>query len=153
MDTILSAVLGGGTGLLGSIFGKLAGGIADYFATKQKIELAGIQNGHELELLDRQIAGKKAETEAEVAIVASKAAGAARMASYEHDASYGRPYRWVVSALRMVRPSLTVALIGGAIYVYAGLSGDGRADIGNQIVYMAGMAVAWWFGDRGPSKK
>jgi hypothetical protein len=53
----------------------------------------------------------------------------------------------------MVRPSLTVALIGGAIYVYAGLSGDGRADIGNQIVYMAGMAVAWWFGDRGPSKK
>ena len=61
--------------------------------------------------------------------------------------------KFVTNILRLVRPILTLSLIGlvGAIYFYA--TPTGKLEIESSVVFMLSGAIAWWFGDRGQSVK
>ena len=48
---------------------------------------------------------------------------------------------------------LTVLLLVLTGYVYFRASEAIRADVANQIVFLATMAISWWFGSRGQSAK
>lgn len=139
LTDIASAAAGGLTGLLGSVVGRVAG----YFEEKQKTKRLQIELDHELKLQDMQLKDKQAEREHEAEIVFDGNATESLIGSYEHDSSYNG------SALRWVRPVLTLLLIGLTFWVYDSLPDQtSKADIGSQIVYLTTVAISWWFADR-----
>ena len=139
VETLLAALAGGGTGLLGSLFGRIAG----FFEEKQKIKRLEIELQHELKLQEMQMADKREERESEQAIVYAQQDTLALTGSYQHDASYND------SALRWVRPILTTLLICGSVWVYQTIPDElTKSDVAKQIVYFTGVAIAWWFADR-----
>lgn len=139
VETLLAALAGGGTGLLGSLFGRVAG----YFEEKQKIAKLQIELDHELKLQEMQQIENQKERENEQAIAGMEAQTATLVASYEHDSTYSD------SALRWVRPVLTLCLIIGSVWVYSTIPDEvTKSDIAKQIVYFTGVAIAWWFADR-----
>lgn len=144
METLMTALFGGATGILGTVVGKVAG----YFEKKQELEMARENNKHELALQEMQISARAQELESEAAIAEMANASAMRTASYEHDASYGKPYRWVVTLLRLVRPILTIMLIVLTAILFFNLSEEGQDEIASQVIFLTGMAISWWFGDR-----
>ena len=145
LDLIANVLTGGATGLIGSVLSKAIG----LFEARQKRKDRALEFEHELRLLDRQAAMAEVETESALAIAQAEAAAQARAASYAHDTGTGRPHRWVVSTLRLVRPVLTVTLIAlvGVVFFATNDAGD-RATIVASLIYMASSAVLWWFGDR-----
>lgn len=151
MEAILTALLGGGTGILGTVIGK----VSTYFEKKQDMEMRLAEFAHEARLQEMQMASDQLERENEKAIQETATYQATRQASYKHDDSYGKPYRWVITVLRLVRPFLTVLLIALTAIIFFNLPGDGRDAIANQVVFLTGMAISWWFGDRytGSAKK
>ncbi len=148
MEMLLSAFLGGTTGLLGSVVGKVFG----WLETREKRKNMEMEFAHELSVLEAQGRIRADELEAESLIVQNKVAGDIRTASYKHDMGAGSTYVWVASALRLVRPVLTVMLIGITASIVCTLPDPLAIDVANQVVYLCGMAIAWWFGDRAPQK-
>ena len=149
-EGVLSAVTGGLTGVIGTVVGKVAG----YFQTKQEIKREQQRFAHELALQEMHYADKEEERESEQAIAATNAWQASRTASYQHDASYGQAYMWVVSLLRLVRPAITGMLLAMTVGIYIDASEVAiRADIAQQVVFLTAMSVSWWFGDRAPAPK
>jgi hypothetical protein len=136
---ILGLVFGGGaTGLLGTLFGRVAG----YYEKKQTFE-------HELALLDKQASMRMAEMENEAAIADSNAAMQIRTASYAHDTGTGKPSRWVVNTLRLVRPALTAYLIFLVTMIFfATKDGNIVEQVVATALYLATSSITWWFGDR-----
>ena len=145
METILSALFGGATGIIGSVINKVFG----WLETKQKIELTKVEHAQELELLKLQQTGRQAEHENEQAIADTNAWKAARSASYRHD-NFGTTSQWVTDTRSIFRPGLTIFLLVLSAAIYFTLLNDAaQEDIANQIIYMTSAAVLWWFGDRG----
>lgn len=144
METLMTALFGGATGILGTLVGKVAG----YFEKKQELEQMKESYKHELELQKLNISARAQELESEAAIMEMKSASDMRSASYEHDASYGKPYRWVITLLRLVRPMLTIMLIILTGVLFFQLSEAGQDEIASQVIFLTGMAISWWFGDR-----
>jgi len=144
VETIVAGLFGGATGLLGSVISK----VASYFELKQKIKLREVEFRHEMALAQLQVEARAAELEAEAEIAEQKTWGAARTASYSHDASYGRPSTWVATLLRLVRPTLTIMLIVLTAFVFFNAPNETQYHVAQQIIFLAGMAVSWWFGDR-----
>lgn len=139
VETLLTLLAGGGTGLLGSLFGRITG----LFEEKQKIKRLEIELAHELKLQEMQISARINEREHEAEIAETGAYAQALIGSYSHDSSYAN------TLLRWVRPALTVFLLVMTGWVYHTSSGDVvKADIAKLIVFYAGTAVAWWFADR-----
>ncbi len=149
IDTILAVLTGGATGLVGTIIGKVAG----YFEFKQKMEFTRLQYGQEVELQKLQHTARVVELESERAIHEVSAAAKTRSASYRHDASYGQVTKWMITALRAVRPLLTFALILMTTVVYFEADLGTRILVTDQILFLTGMSVSWWFGDRSPAYK
>lgn len=139
VETLLTLLAGGGTGLLGSMVGRVAG----FFEEKQKLKRLEIEFSHELKLQEIQIAARINEREHEKDIADTNAYSQALVGSYSHDSSYGN------SLLRWVRPALTVILLvmTGWIYYTSDIE-IVQADIAKLVVFYAGTAVAWWFADR-----
>lgn len=169
MDEILGAAVSGiGAGPLGAITGLLGGLASKVFGwleAGRKIELARVNNEHQLALVnaendhDRKMAEMKfadraAERESEERIVATQADAANMQASYRHDASYGTVYRWAATVLRLVRPVLTIMLIYMYYRIFIMVEQAGRIEdataMVNGVIYATTTAVAWWFADRGP---
>jgi hypothetical protein len=148
IDAILSVLTGGATGLIGTLLGKVAG----YFETKQKIEIMTLNFEQEVKLQGLIHGSRMAEKEIEKEIQSAVATAKMRAASYRQDASYGVVSGWVLSLLRMVRPIITLilAMIVWLIYVSTNDLGV-QSDLANQVMFLFGMSVSWWFGDRSPS--
>jgi len=142
LDALLSTATGGFAGLLGSVVSK----VAEYFTFRQKIKLQTVTNTHELALQDRELADRQAGRKSDEKKMDITMAGQMRVASYEHDASYGTPYRWVISLLRLFRPVMTIGLIFLVWYIYRDAP---SVFVTEQVLFMASAAVFWWFGDSG----
>ena len=68
--------------------------------------------------------------------------------------SAGISYPWVAAVLRLVRPVLTMSLIGLMLFVYIRISDLAQQEaIIQAVIYMASTAVLWWFGDRAMRSK
>ena len=144
MDAILTALFGGATGILGTVVGKVAG----YFEAKQKLELTREEFKQELALQELNIQARAAEMENEQVIAEAATFATTRQASYDHDNQYGTPYRCVITLLRLIRPLLTLSLIVLTGILFFQLSAEGQDEIAAQVIFLTGMAVSWWFGDR-----
>lgn len=112
---LMSVLTGGATGVVGSLLAK---GIGLFEACQRRKERQ-IEFAHELELLDRQAAMGAAESESALRIGAAEAAARLREASYGNEAGAGASYPWVAAVLRLVRPALTLFLIGLVAAIYA----------------------------------
>lgn len=139
-----------------TILGVLSGGLGSWINKVIGIYEKDQDYKHEYRLHELQMQARQAETENELAIVQEESFATMREASYEHDIVVGQTSLWVNNTLRMVRPVLTVFLIFlvGAIWFSIA---DGDAALQTQIVegvlFMASVALAWWFGDRAPHSK
>ena len=145
LGLIGSVMTGGATGLIGSILSKGIG----IFEAQQKRKDKQLDFEHELKLLEAQAVLRTAETENELAIANAETAASLREASYSHDSSMGRPHRWVVDVLRLVRPALTLILlmlVGGIYFTTSDLAM--KAGIIESVLFMSSSAVTWWYGDR-----
>ncbi|MEQ8346897.1 MAG: hypothetical protein RIB84_15725 [Sneathiellaceae bacterium] len=147
LEMLFSALFGGATGLLGTLVGKIFG----WLELRERRRSMLIEQAHELALFDRQAALRQTEMESERALAETAAWQAGRTASYRHDIAAGETYRWVAAIIRLTRPALTLLLLGLTGLVFLRVADLGiQAEIVNQIVFLASMAVAWWFGDRAP---
>ena len=146
MFGVISSVLtGGATGLIGSLLSKGIG----IFEAGQKRKDKALEYEQELKLLDKQAALRTAETENELAIANAETAASLREASYSHDNSMGKPHRWVVDVLRLVRTVLTgflLILVGGIYFTTDDFAM--KAGVIDSVLFMTSSAVTWWFGDR-----
>ena len=151
MSGLLTMILGPVTGLAGSLLG--AG--VKWLEHRQRMAELDRQQAHELRLQKLNIEARGQELEQEALIAQTQAHADAMAASYRHDASAGQTYPWVASILRLMRPLFTLLLIGlaGAIY-FAALPGDEvegrplREHVALTVLYLAEVAVTWWFADR-----
>jgi hypothetical protein len=137
IETLLTVFSGGAAGVVGSVLGKAAG----YFEKKQEMEARREEYSHELKLLELQMKDASEQRE-------NEAAFEARKASYSHDASAGETYKWIAAILRLVRPVLTLLLITLTAIVYMNATEEVRADVAAQVIFLTGMTISWWFGDR-----
>ena len=144
-DVIGSVMTGGATGILGSVLGKVFN-FADVFIEEKR---AKGEHERTIEMHRLQSELRADELESELAIVQEQSAGAAQVASYAMMTGVEVPYPWVAAILRLMRPLLTVMLVGIVWYIYA--SSDDLAQqetIIQSVIYMSSTAVLWWFGDR-----
>jgi len=148
---MLEILLGPFTGLLGSA----VTGLVSYFETQQKIEMKKLDHAHEVVLLDKQAQMRGAEMENEQALAEIAADVTALQGSYDHAASFGESYLWVNAVLKLVRPVLTLVLMGSSVVIASFVIEDENAQIelAKQVVYLAGTAIGWWFGDRRKTNK
>ena len=148
LDTLMTVLTGGATGIIGSIMGK-AFSFLDFWVEEKK---ADKDHARTLELLELQNKIGAEESERELAISEANAAADIRAASYTHDSATGVGSSWVVNVLRLVRPVLTFTLIVlvGMIYFNEPITRD---MIEASCLYMMSSAVLWWFGDRALRKK
>lgn len=144
IETLLTALTGGATGLIGSLIGRVAG----YFEEKQKLKRLEVELAHEVVLQKMQQQENALEREQEKYITGVEAQTTSLVSSYAHDSSFGD------SALRWVRPLLTLLLIVGTVLVYYTLPDQlTKSDVALQIVYFTGVAISWWFADRSGRKR
>ena len=153
LDSIVALLSGGATGLLGTGLGF----VMRYFGDKQK-------HANEIELRRLEMDMIAAEAAAAASIEARRAESEESRASWEAlSNSYQAVQRWsagdsrwlvMVDVVRgLVRPSLTVwlCLLVAAIYFTAD-DPDIRARIVITVLYLATVAVTWWFGERAGKK-
>jgi len=144
-DFILATLTGGATGIFGSIIGKVFGFIDGW----QQEKKAKNEHARTMEMARLQQELRAKEYESERGIIEAEQAGQAKTASYGHDMSIGISYPWVAAILRLVRPILTMALIGLMLFIYVRISDLAQQEaIIQSVIYMASTAVLWWFGDR-----
>ena len=145
MDMIFSVLTGGATGILGSVLGKVFN-FADVFIEEKK---AKGEHERTIEMHRLQSELRADELESELAIVQEQSAGAAQVASYAMMTGVEVPYPWVAAILRLMRPLLTVMLVGIVWYIYASSNDLAQQEtIIQSVIYMSSTAVLWWFGDR-----
>lgn len=139
VEILLTALAGGGTGLLGSLIGRVAG----YFEQRQKLKHLEVELTHELKLHTLQQRARQEEREHEYAVQADLQATTQLSASYAHDSRYNN------SILRWVRPALTLVLLVLSGLVYFTIADtEVKASLAMQIIYFTGLAITWWFADR-----
>lgn len=148
LESLIVGGAGGLSGILGSAFGQLF----SWLERKQQMKLKQLEYDHELRLLDRQselrMAEREQENEQALAMAEQDSFTQLRAATYEHDTNIGQAAQWVINILRLVRPVLTVLLIGGALWAVSRLGEAAAQDAANQLIYLATTAVSWWFMDR-----
>ena len=145
MDMIFSVLTGGATGILGSVLGKVFN-FADVFIEEKR---AKGEHERTIEMHRLQSELRADELESELAIVQEQSAGAAQVASYAMMTGVEVPYPWVAAILRLMRPLLTVMLVGIVWYIYASSNDLAQQEtIIQSVIYMSSTAVLWWFGDR-----
>jgi Flp pilus assembly protein TadB len=153
METLLGligpALFGAGTGGIGLIFGGISRAFTWWTERKEKAD----EHKRVIELTQLQYTLRSQEKELEHEIAMDGAAVELRRASYEHDSKAGKASQWVVDTLRMVRPSLTGALIILLAAIYFTSDATQQLEIVAAVIYMATSAVTWWFGDRMTQRK
>ncbi len=147
-----SAIGGSGLGLIGAIAGKVFG----WLELKEKAKVQQAENAHELALIQAQSQMRQAEMESELLISQVDADTKLRTAAYAHDSAMGTPHKWCSSVLRLVRPSITVFLLGLTTWIYWKAYAMGEIDtlqmLADEVVFMTSLAITFWFGSRGVSR-
>jgi hypothetical protein len=149
LDLLGTVLTGGATGIIGSIIGK-AFSFLDFWVEEKK---ADGDHARTVALLELQNRLGAEESERELEIAKTTAAGNARTASYQHDIALSGGSMWVVDILRLIRPILTFTLIILVGILYFKAAPGGRDTIEISVIYMCSSAVLWWFGDRAMRKK
>jgi len=147
----LNAAAGGGVlGILGSLGGRVIG----FFEKKrdQKHEVKKWDNDdkirkHEIRLHEMTMEADMQEGQIELSMAQQNASSIGYTASIAHDNAIGQAAQWVINALRLVRPVLTLLLWIITAWIYA-ISRD--PEIASSAVLAATAATFWWFGDRAP---
>ncbi|MBU0724378.1 MAG: hypothetical protein KJ904_08675 [Alphaproteobacteria bacterium] len=149
LDFVTSILTGGATGLLG----MLASAGIRLLEAREKRHTLAIELAHAERLHLLQMEARSAEHENERLIADLGVARDLRVASYDHDRGYGRASLWVVNILRLVRPGLTLMLLGLTAVVFFQLySDEDRRRIVEMLIYATTAAVIWWFGSRDMEK-
>ena len=144
MVEILALLAGGGTGLIGSVVGRVAG----FFEQKQKFKQQLAEYDHELKLLGLQQQQRTEEREHEADITEYQEDTKTLTASMQHDTSYGD------SLLRWVRPVLTLLLVALVFTIYLTTSDlDIKGQVVAQVLFLTSTAFSWWFADRSGRNK
>ena len=143
---IVSLLTGGGFALLTrglEMFGK------DREKARERDE-RGAERAHELALIEmnEKVRRAEAESEHEAALIHQDSINLNR--SYEHAIrSQTHSYKWVGALLSMVRPALTLGLVGTSVYlVIEAQDPQLTATATVAILDLTGLAIGWWFGDR-----
>jgi hypothetical protein len=146
-DGLLSVLTGGATGLIGTIAGKALG----IWEESAKRKTKSLDHAHEVSLHRLNMESRGKELESEERIAEYNATSIMRTASYQHDTGYGKASQYVVNFLRLVRPGLTLILLGLTCYIVATVADVGlRAEVVMQVIFMTSMSLSWWWGDRSP---
>jgi len=139
-------------GALGAVFG-LAGSLINrgvsYYEKKQEMTIEEKRRDHELSIAN--ITAKK-----DISIAEIKSAADSLAASYVHDASMGKPSKWVINLKQLMRPSITLYALLLVTILWFTLPPDffvARNLIITTTLEMLTMTITWWFADRGRSKK
>jgi hypothetical protein len=151
LDAILTVATGGISGFASSIVGKLFSFADGWMEEKRAVT----EHQRTMEMHRLQAELHAGEQENELAIAEAQAAAEIRRAAYEHDRSAGRPSKWCTNVLRLVRPFLSMSLIGltAAIYFSARHGSTGQIEIEAGVIWMTSAAVMFWFGDRSMQPK
>lgn len=145
---MLELLLGPVTGLIGSA----VSGITAYFERQQEMEKMTLEHSHELMLFEKQSQLREKEMSNEIAQAEIRADMEALRGSYQEASNQvGETYRWVIAVLKLTRPTLTAMLAIGAISLAA--IHHQEMDLIDQVIYLAGVAIGWWFGDRRKTAK
>ena len=155
IGTVVDAASGGILGLVGAGVGVAARHIQSKAEHRRRLT----EQQHELALLDRQRAAAAEETEQELALAAAAGSWEGLRASLVHDTASGSAANlpvWVQSARALMRPALTLVLLGAVIVVWRSLgdvlppaeAAESGAHLARAVVSAATTAVVWWFGDR-----
>jgi len=139
----LDAAAGGLFGILGTALGRVAG----YFERKQAFKQEVLRWDHEYKLHELQMTARAQETELELALAAQEGSWRGLEASIKADAAIGAASKWVINALRLVRPVLTILLWVITAWIFAVSQ---ERSIVEAAVFAATAATLWWFGDRAP---
>lgn len=139
----MDAAAGGVFGILGTALGRVAG----YFERRQSHAQELRRWSHELALHELNMKSRAQESEIELAIAAQAGSWSGLEASIKADAALGAGSQWVINALRLVRPFLTLLLwvITAGIFLVTHDS-----EIVQAAIFAATAATLWWFGDRAP---
>lgn len=144
LDLLTSALLGAGTGGIGTILGLLGKAAGHWVEEREKD--GEHRRSMEMHRLQHDLRSEELEVEREITM--EEIRGALREASYQHDMAGGKTSRWVNDVRGMVRPTLTgvLVILLGVIFFFAA-PGD-KATIVHSLTYAAMTAITWWFGDR-----
>ena len=155
LETVTAAAGGGLFGLIGTAFGRVAG----FFERKQAFEFKQkewendrFEEQHELALLEINERHAQNENEREIAISDNKGSWSGLNASLAAQTALNdnpQGSAWVLDALRLVRPVITLMLwiIAAAFFV---MTKD--SSIIETVVFAATTATVWWFGERAPKQ-
>ena len=148
MGLAASAAGGGLFGLFGTALGRLAG----FFERRQEQRHEQARWAHEGQLLELQMAARREETEAELALADVSGSWKGLEASMQAEAAIGASYPWVNAVRGLTRPALTLLLWLIAIGIWFGADIEGQMAITETATFAATAATLWWFGDRGPRR-
>lgn len=169
LDGIVDVLSVGASIAGGGLFGLIGSGISSIFKIfqrKQEFEEEKQRREWDREDFKLQMQFNQQETENEIAVTSSQGAWQGLNASI-NAASNIKGSSWDAKLLRMFRPVLTAALVGGSLYIinmmWQSLTGANNAltviftevEIKEVISYSiysflfaTNTAIVWWFGDR-----
>ena len=143
--SIISLLAGPVIGVVGSALSAFA----QYKSKQLDLQIKDKEHAHEIRLQELSIQTRQMELESEERIAQTNASAAMLEASYRHDASYGLPSPKAAMALRLVRPLLTIGLVGLAAYFFIDSEDEAlKGQIVTTTLFLMEVAVSWWFADR-----
>lgn len=156
---ILGDLLGAGTSALsGGMFG-LVGNIASKLLNRNDARNALAQKqaewAHQTELLKLQMQSRQARSDQDSAAAPQEGTWNGLALSLKSEGAIGSSYRWVDAVRALVRPALTLGLVGVLATAFFAMS---PADIDREyvirsLVFAGVTAIVWWFGDRAPNRR
>ena len=157
-----------GSGAFGGIFGFGASIIKRHLAIKEAAaqferdlklrefdrQDAESARAHEIKLHELNQGAADRENERAIRLADLQGRDAARLEVHKEQtalSSNPRGSQWTIDTLRMVRPILTAlySLLLAVVFLTVD-DAELRKHIVYQIVFIAGMTVTWWFGERPP---
>lgn len=143
--------------LAGPVIGVVGSAISAFAQHKTKLlelQMIDRKHAHEIRLQELAFQSRHAELESEERIASTNAQASMVQGSYQHDASYGIPTPRAAIVLRMTRPLLTVGLVGlVAAFYFTTDDAVQRGQITTTALFLAEVAVSWWFADRARQSK
>jgi hypothetical protein len=155
---ILGDILGmGSSALSGGVFG-LVGNIASKLLSHNDAQVALAQKQaewvHQTEMLKLQMQSRQARSEQDATVAPEEGAWSGLIASLKSEGAIPSTYRWVDAVRALVRPALTLGLVGVLAAAFFAMSPADidRDTVIRSLVFAGVTAIVWWFGDRAPAR-
>ena len=153
IDSILSVLTGGATGVIGTV----VSGVVGHFQAKRKFEQQLSLRRLDLEAMQIEAKAAAAASAVRAESEATSAELAALTASYREASNRvsmrGDSVLLVLADFvrTMVRPALTIGLVGLTAWIYTTAPAL-RPTVIDTVLYLTTAAVLWWFGSRAAEK-